>query len=70
PVNGQSPYYTFDEMKSADAIYIFSSDNFFKQMVAAGISDIDSRELFNFRIYTLIADTSNSLYNFTSSNIL
>ncbi|EPT4466819.1 fimbrial adhesin EcpD [Klebsiella aerogenes] len=69
-VNGQSSYYTFDEMKSADAIYIFLSDNFFKQMVAAGISDIDSRELFNFRIYTLIADTSNSLYNFTSSNIL
>ncbi|WP_213793474.1 hypothetical protein [Klebsiella aerogenes] len=70
PVNGQSSYYTFDEMKSADAIYIFLSDNFFKQMVAAGISDIDSRELFNFRIYTIIANTVNSLYNFTSSNIL
>ncbi|STM20550.1 putative fimbrial protein [Escherichia coli] len=38
-----------NEMKSADSIYVFFSSNFFKQMVNLGISDINTKDLFNFR---------------------
>lgn len=33
PVSNTAYYYTFNEMKSSDAIYVFFSSNFFKQMV-------------------------------------
>lgn len=33
PVSNTAYYYTFNEMKSADSIYVFFSSNFFKQMV-------------------------------------
>lgn len=39
PVSNTAYYYTFNEMKSADSIYVFFSSNFFKQMVNLGISD-------------------------------
>ena len=42
PVSYTAYYYTFNEMKSADSIYVFFSSNFFKQMVNLGISDICS----------------------------
>lgn len=33
PVSNTAYYYTFNEMKSSDSIYVFFSSNFFKQMV-------------------------------------
>lgn len=47
-VSNTAYYYTFNEMKSADLIYVFFSSNFFKQMVNFGISDINIKDLFNF----------------------
>ncbi len=43
PVSNTAYYYTFNEMKSSDSIYVFFSSNFFKQMVNLGISDINTR---------------------------
>lgn len=43
PVSNTAYYYTFNEMKSSDSIYVFFSSNFFKQMVNLGISDISTR---------------------------
>ncbi len=52
PVSNTAYYYTFNEMKSADSIYVFFSSNFFKQMVNLGISDINTKDLFNFAFRT------------------
>ncbi len=47
-IRGTANYYTFDQMKSADAIYIFFSNRFFKKLVSLGLSDNDSRKLISF----------------------
>lgn len=62
-------YYSFNEMKSAEAIYIFFSSNFFKQMVNLGISDINTRDLFNFRLSNLNTGES-GWYEFSTSNTI
>ncbi|ENT2950176.1 TPA: hypothetical protein ACNVXW_003391 [Klebsiella aerogenes] len=69
PVNGISQYYTFNEMKSSDSVYIFFSSNFFKQMVRLGISDINTKDLFNFRFYNTTSPES-GWYEFSTSNSL
>ncbi|EIV6181674.1 TPA: hypothetical protein QIF84_004752 [Klebsiella aerogenes] len=69
PVNGILQYYTFNEMKSSDSIYVFFSSNFFKQMVALGISDINTKDLFNFRFYNTTSPES-GWYEFSTSNSL
>ncbi|WP_110273851.1 hypothetical protein [Klebsiella oxytoca] len=64
-------YYTLDDMKSSGSIYVFLSNDFFKKMVAIGLSDINSQDLFNF---TIKSETSNGsgmmIYNFSTSNSL
>lgn len=47
--SGTGSYYTFNDLKSSNAIYVFFGSNFFKQMVKLGISDSGTRELINFR---------------------
>ncbi|MDM4208855.1 MULTISPECIES: fimbrial adhesin EcpD [Klebsiella] len=69
PVNGIAQYYTFNEMKSSDSIYVFFSSNFFKQMVALGISDVNTKDLFNFRFYNTDVPES-GWYEFSTSNTL
>ena len=69
PVNGILQYYTFNEMKSSDSIYVFFSSNFFKQMVALGISDVNTKDLFNFRFYNTTSPES-GWYEFSTSNSL
>lgn len=69
PVSGISYYYNFNEMKSSDSIYIFFSNNFFKQMVALGISDINTKDLFNFRFQNITSPES-GWYEFSTSNSL
>lgn len=69
PVSGTTYYYTFNDMKSADAIYVFFSSNFFKQMVRLGISDINTKDLFNFRILNTTSPES-GWYEFSTSNSL
>ena len=69
PVSGISQYYTFNEMKNSDSIYVFFSSNFFKQMVKLGISDVNTKDLFNFRFFN--TDVSESgWYEFSTSNTL
>ena len=68
-VSGTTYYYTFNQMKSANAIYIFFSSNLFKQMVAMGISDINTRDLFNFRFRNTTSPES-GWYEFSTSNSL
>ncbi|MDJ1654970.1 hypothetical protein PFH44_15970 [Raoultella sp. Ech2A] len=69
PVSGIAYYYNFNEMKSSDSIYIFFSNNFFKQMVALGISDINTKDLFNFRFQNTTSPES-GWYEFSTSNSL
>lgn len=69
PVSNTAYYYTFNEMKSADSIYVFFSSNFFKQMVNLGISDINTKDLFNFRFLSTTSPES-GWYEFSTSNTL
>ncbi|QKJ88861.1 CFA/I fimbrial minor adhesin [Paramixta manurensis] len=68
-VSGTTYYYSFNDMKAANSIYIFLSSNFFKQMVALGISDINTKDLFNFRFNNTKSPES-GWYEFSSSNTL
>lgn len=68
-VNGTSYSYNLNEMKSANSIYIFFSSNLFRQMVALGISDINTRDLFNFRFRNTTSPES-GWYEFSTSNSL
>ncbi len=56
-------------MKSSDSIYVFFSSNFFKQMVNLGISDINTKDLFNFRFQNTTSPES-GWYEFSTSNTL
>lgn len=69
PVSGTAYYYTFNQMKSSSAMYVFFSSNFFKKMVALGISDISTKDLFNFRFQNTTSPES-GWYEFSSSNAL
>ncbi len=69
PVSNTAYYYTFNEMKSSDSIYVFFSSNFFKQMVNLGISDINTKDLFNFRFQNTTSPES-GWYEFSTSNTL
>lgn len=69
PVNGTTQYYTFNQMKSSDALYIFFSSNFFKQMVKLGIADINTQNLFKIRLRNTETDES-GWYEFSTSNTL
>lgn len=64
-------YYTLDDLKSSESIYVFLSNDFFKKMVSIGLSDTSSQELFNF---TIVSRTENvgvaAVYNFSTSNSL
>src|SRR5690606_6697909 len=69
PVSNNSYFYTFDEMKNSNAVYVFFSSNFFKQMVTLGISDINTKDLFNFRFGNTLVPES-GWYEFSTSNTL
>ncbi|WP_075180399.1 hypothetical protein [Pantoea sp. 1.19] len=69
PVNGSAYYFTFNDMKGKEAIYVFFSSRFFKQMVKQGISDINTRDLFNFRFQNTTSPES-GWYEFSTSNTL
>lgn len=69
PVSNTSYFYNFNEMKSADSVYVFFSSNFFKQMVNLGISDINTKDLFNFRFQNTTSPES-GWYEFSTSNTL
>lgn len=68
-VSGTTYDYNFNQMKSANSIYIFFSSEFFRQMVALGISDINTRDLFNFRFRNSTSPES-GWYEFSTSNSL
>lgn len=69
-------YYTFDEIKNSDSIYVFFADRFFKEMLNSGIRDINSRELFYFKVRNQIigehatSPSGSSLYDFSTSNTI
>ncbi|VUT11725.1 Fimbria adhesin EcpD [Klebsiella spallanzanii] len=69
PVSSTSYYYTFNDMKSSDSIYVFFSSNFFKKMVEKGITDINTKDLFNFRFQNTDVPES-GWYEFSTSNTL
>ncbi|MCW9445981.1 hypothetical protein ORL55_24955 [Klebsiella oxytoca] len=67
--NNDAYNFTFNDMKSADSVYIFMSSNFFKKMVELGISDISTRDLFNIRFRNTVSVES-GYYEFSTSNEL
>ncbi|HAS1009804.1 hypothetical protein KC833_20625 [Enterobacter hormaechei] len=69
PVSNTTYFYNFNEMKGADSVYVFFSSNFFKQMVNLGISDINTKDLFNFRFQNTTSPES-GWYEFSTSNTL
>lgn len=69
PVSGTTYYYSYNDMVSENAIYIFFSSNFFKNMVKLGISDINTKDLFNFRFQNTTSPES-GWYEFSTSNSL
>lgn len=69
PTSGIAYYYNFNELKSSNAIYVFFSSNFFKQMVRLGISDSGTRDLINFRFQN-ITSAESGWYEFSTSNQL
>lgn len=62
-------YYTFNDLKSADSVYIFMSSDFFKQMVKLGIADSNTRDLFNIRFQNTESPES-GWYEFSTSTAL
>lgn len=68
-VSGTANYYTFNDLKASSSIYVFFSTNFFKQMVKLGISDINTRDLFNFQFQNT-ATAESGWYEFSTSNTL
>lgn len=68
-VNGIANFYTFNDLKTSSDIYVFFSQNFFKQMVKLGITDINTRDLFNFRFQNTVAPEA-GWYEFSTSNTL
>lgn len=69
PVSGTAYYYNFNELKSFSSIYIFFSSDFFKKLVSLGISDINTKDLFNFRFRNTTSPES-GWYEFSTSNTL
>lgn len=67
--SGTANYYTFNELKSSNAVYIFFSSNFFKEMVRLGITDGGSQDLINFRFQNTTSPES-GWYEFSTSNEL
>ncbi|ENT2949254.1 hypothetical protein ACFFOE_001249 [Klebsiella aerogenes] len=66
-------YYTLNELASSSTIYVFFSQNFFKKMVASGISDIDSRDMLYFRMFNKSANSyaqGGRAFDFNTSNSL
>lgn len=61
--------YNFNDMKSANSIYIFMSSNFFKKLVELGVSNISTRDLFNIRFRNTVSVES-GYYEFSTSNEL
>ncbi|MCZ5936388.1 hypothetical protein O5264_29820, partial [Escherichia coli] len=53
----------------SDSIYVFFSSNFFKQLVNLGISDINTKDIFNFRFQNTTSPES-GWYEFSTSNTL
>lgn len=66
-VNGLASYYTFNQLKSSNSIYVFFSSNLFKNLVKLGLSNIDTANLFNFRFRNLLSPES-GWYEFSTSN--
>lgn len=69
PVSGTAYYYNFNELKSSSSVYIFFSSDFFKKLVSLGISDINTKDLFNFRFRNTTSPES-GWYEFSTSNTL
>ncbi|MGL5388857.1 MAG: fimbrial adhesin EcpD [Serratia sp. (in: enterobacteria)] len=67
--SGTASYYTFNELKSSNAVYVFFSSNFFKQMVNLGITDGGTHNLINFRFQNTTSPES-GWYEFSTSNQL
>ncbi|HGM5488522.1 TPA: hypothetical protein ACKP1B_000100 [Serratia fonticola] len=67
--SGTGSYYTFNELKSSNAVYVFFSSNFFKQMVKLGITDGGTHNLINFRFQNTTSPES-GWYEFSTSNQL
>ncbi|HEP0584270.1 TPA: fimbrial adhesin EcpD [Klebsiella aerogenes] len=65
-------FYTLNEMASSGTIYVFFSQTFFKQMVASGISDINSHDMLYFRIMSIQNSymEAGKAFDFNSSNSL
>ncbi|WP_312688684.1 hypothetical protein [Kosakonia sp.] len=68
-VNGMINYYTFNDMKGWYSVFVFLSSNFLKKMVDLGISDVNSRDIFNFRLRNITAPES-GWYEFSTSSQL
>lgn len=66
-VNGIASYYTFNELKSSNSIYIFFSSDFFKSLVKLGLSDTVTNNLVNFRFHNSLSPES-GWYEFSTSN--
>ncbi|MBW5408195.1 hypothetical protein ACISK3_15095 [Morganella morganii] len=62
-------YFTLDDMKGSDSLYIFMSADFFKQMVKLGIADANTRDLFNIQFRNTLSPES-GWYEFSTSTAL
>lgn len=69
PVNRTLQYYNLNDLKSSRSIYVFFSSNFFKQLIKLGLSDVNTKDIFNFRLYNIISPES-GWYEFSPSNTL
>lgn len=69
PVQGTGSFYTFNQLKASTSVSVFFSNTFFKKMVTLGISDINTKDLFNFRFKNDVAPES-GWYEFSTSGTL
>ncbi len=61
-----SSYYTFNDLKKSDSIYIFFTTNFFQKLIKQGLINSVTRDLFDFRFYNTVSAES-GWYEFSSS---
>lgn len=59
-------YFTFNDLKKSDSIYIFFTTSFFQKLIKKGLANSVTRDLFNFRFYNTISPES-GWYEFSSS---
>ncbi|WP_046791905.1 fimbrial adhesin EcpD [Tatumella morbirosei] len=69
PVSGSLYYYTFEQMKKSNSLYIFFAQSLFKKMIQLGMNDINTQKFLSFYLKNASVPES-GWYEFPASNTI